>query len=176
MKVLFSKRKLASKVKALAKQIKADYNDRNPVFIGILKGSFIFMADLIREFEKECELDFMAVASYGIHQTGSGVVRLIKDININIKNREVLIVEDIIDTGLTSNYVRQYLELRNPKSIEFVTLLNKQDARNIEIDVKYIGFSIPNKFVVGYGLDCAEQYRQLSYIAEYEDKDKERNE
>lgn len=174
MKVLISKRKIASRVKALAKQIRADYNDRNPVFIGILKGSFIFMADLIREYGKECELDFMAVASYGSHQTGSGVVRLIKDININIKNREVLIVEDIIDTGLTSNYIKQYLKLRNPKSIEFVTLLNKQEARNTEMDVKYIGISIPNKFVVGYGLDCAEQFRQLPYIAEYEDK--ERNE
>lgn len=161
-------------MKALAKQIQADYSDRAPVFIGILKGSFIFMADLIREFNYECELDFMAVASYGNYRAGSGVVRLVKDISLNIKNRDVLIIEDIIDTGLTSNYIKQYLKLRKPSSIEFAALLDKYEARKIKINVKYTGFKIPNKFVVGYGLDYAEKYRQLPYIAEYTDTDKER--
>lgn len=129
------------------------------------------MADLIREYGQECEMDFMAVASYGSRKKGSGVVRLIKDININIKKRSVLIVEDIIDSGLTSSYIKQYLKLRKPKSIEFVTLLDKVEARKIKIDIKYVGFKIPNKFVIGYGLDYAERYRQLPYIAEFEDEE-----
>ena len=170
MRVLISEDKIAAKVKALAKKIRADYNDEVPIFIGILKGSFLFMADLVREYGKECELDFMAVASYGASKKGSGVVRLIKDININIKKRSVLIVEDIIDSGLTSSYIKQYLKLRKPKSIEFVTLLDKPDARKSKIDIKYIGFKVPNKFVIGYGLDFAEKYRQLPYIAEMEDE------
>ncbi len=171
MKVLISEEKLASRIKALAKKIRADYKDEVPIFIGILKGSFLFMADLVREFGEDCQLDFMAVASYGANKKGSGVVRLIKDININIKKRRVLIVEDIIDSGLTSTYVRQYLKLRKPKSIDFVTLLDKPDARKIKIDLKYIGFKVPNKFVVGYGLDYAERFRQLPYIAEMEDEE-----
>lgn len=170
MKELISEEKIKAKVKALARKIKADYKDEVPIFIGILKGSFLFMADLIREYGKECEMDFMAVASYGSSRKGSGVVRLIKDININIKKRSVLIVEDIIDSGLTSSYIKQYLKLRKPKSIEFVTLLDKAEARKIKIDIKYIGFTIPNKFVIGYGLDYAEKYRQLPYIAEFEDE------
>ena len=171
MKVLISEDKIAAKVKSLANKIKADYKDEVPIFIGILKGSFLFMADLVREFQGECELEFMAVASYGASKKGSGVVRLIKDININIKKRSVLIVEDIIDTGLTSSYIKQYLKLRKPKSIEFVTLLDKPETRKIKIDIKYTGFKIPNKFVIGYGLDYAEKYRQLPYIAEFEDED-----
>jgi hypoxanthine phosphoribosyltransferase len=171
MKVLISEDKIAAKVKSLANKIRADYKDEVPIFIGILKGSFLFMADLVREFQGECELEFMAVASYGASKKGSGVVRLIKDININIKKRSVLIVEDIIDTGLTSSYIKQYLKLRKPKSIEFVTLLDKPETRKIKIDIKYTGFKIPNKFVIGYGLDYAEKYRQLPYIAEFEDED-----
>lgn len=171
MKVLITEEKIASKVKALAKKIRADYKDEVPIFIGILKGSFLFMADLIREFGADCEVDFMAVASYGASKKGSGVVRLIKDININIKKRSVLIVEDIIDSGLTSNYIKQYLKLRKPKSIEFITLLDKPDARKNKIDIKYIGYKVPNKFVIGYGLDYAERYRQIPYIAEIEDED-----
>jgi hypoxanthine phosphoribosyltransferase len=174
MKRVISQKMIQTKVKALAKQIRTDYSDRVPIFIGILKGSFMFMADLIREYKDECELDFMAVASYGNYRTGAGIIRLIKDISVNIKKRDVLIVEDIIDTGLTSNYIRQYLELRNPRSIEFVTLLDKRGARRIDIKIKYIGFRIPNKFVIGYGLDYAEKYRQLPYIAEHEDKERKK--
>jgi hypoxanthine phosphoribosyltransferase len=171
LKELISEDRISARIKVLAKKIRADYKDEIPIFIGILKGSFLFMADLIREYSKECEMDFMAVASYGSRKKGSGVVRLIKDININIKKRDVLIVEDIIDSGLTSSYIKQYLKLRKPKSIEFVTLLDKVEARKIKIDIKYTGFKIPNKFVIGYGLDYAEKYRQLPYIAEFEDEE-----
>jgi len=171
MKVLISEEKLASRIKALAKKIRADYKDEVPIFIGVLKGSFLFMADLVREYGADCQMDFMAVASYGSSTKGSGVVRLIKDININIKKRRVLIVEDIIDSGLTSTYVKQYLKLRKPKSIDFVTLLDKPEARKIKIDLKYVGFKVPNKFVIGYGLDYAERFRQLPYIAEMEDEE-----
>jgi hypoxanthine phosphoribosyltransferase len=169
MEVLISKSRIASRIKGLAKEIRTDYDGEVPVFIGILKGSFIFMADLIREYNRECELDFMAVASYGAAKSGSGVIRLLKDLNANVKKRHVLIVEDIIDTGLTTNYIKQYLRLRDPKSIQFVTLLDKYQARKIDMDIKYVGFKIPNKFVVGYGLDYAEKYRQLPYIGILDD-------
>jgi hypoxanthine phosphoribosyltransferase len=169
MQVLISKSKIASRIKILAKDIRADYEGEVPVFIGILKGSFIFMSDLIREYNRECELDFMAVASYGASKSGSGVIRLLKDLNANVSKRHVLIVEDIIDTGLTTNYIKQYLRLRDPKTIQFVTLLDKYQARKIDMDIKYVGFKIPNKFVVGYGLDYAERYRQLPYIGILDD-------
>ncbi len=123
------------------------------------------MADLIREADIDCEIDFMGVASYGASRRGSGVVRLLKDINVNVQGRHILIVEDIIDSGLTANYIKQYLQLRKPKSIEFVTLLDKKKARKVDIDIKYVGFDIPEVFVVGYGLDFNEKYRQLPYIA-----------
>ncbi|MCP4582671.1 MAG: hypoxanthine phosphoribosyltransferase [candidate division Zixibacteria bacterium] len=172
MKVLISEKKLAAKVKALAKQIRNDYEGEVPIFCGILKGSFLFMADLVREYASECEIDFMAVSSYGNAKKGSGVVRLIKDLHINVKQRHILIIEDIIDSGLTSTYIKQYLKLRKPKSVEFVTLLDKSEARKVKIDIKYVGFNIPNKFVIGYGLDYAEKYRQLPYIAECEDEER----
>jgi len=123
------------------------------------------MADLIRAADIECEIDFMGVASYGSSKRGSGVVRLLKDINVNVQGRHILIVEDIIDSGLTANYIKQYLQLRKPKSIEFVTLLDKKKARRVDIDIKYVGFDIPEVFVVGYGLDFNEKHRQLPYIA-----------
>ncbi len=165
METLITSRKLQSKVKTLGKKIASDYRDKNPVFIGILKGSFIFMADLVRAAGVDCEMDFMSVASYGDSRKGAGIVRLIKDIKININGRHVIIVEDIIDTGLTANYIRKYFELRKPKSIEFVALLDKKEARKIKIDIKYIGFEIPEVFVIGYGLDYGERFRQLPFIA-----------
>ena len=169
MKILISKARIASRIKSLAREIRADYTGEVPVFIGILKGSFIFMADLMREYGRNCEMDFIGVASYAGTKNSSGVIRLLKDLNINIKKRHVLIVEDIIDTGLTSNYIKQYLRLREPKTVQFVTLLNKRHARRIDIDVKYVGFEIPNKFVIGYGLDYEEDYRQLPHVAVFED-------
>lgn len=165
MQALITQKKLQTGIKAVGKRIAKDYEGKNPIFIGILKGSFIFMADLVRAADIECEIDFMGVASYGSSKRGSGVVRLLKDINVNIKGRHVLIVEDIIDSGLTANYIMQYIKLRQPKSIEFVTLLDKKTARKVEIDIKYVGFDIPDVFVVGYGLDYNEKYRQLPYIA-----------
>ncbi len=165
MQVLISKDEIEAKVKTLGKKIALDYGDKNPVFIGILKGSFIFMADLVRAMEIECEIDFMGVSSYGDSRKGSGIVRLIKDVKININERHVIIVEDIIDSGLTANYIKKYLQLRRPKSIEFAALLDKRKARKIDIDIKYIGFEIPEVFVIGYGLDYGERYRHLPYIA-----------
>jgi hypoxanthine phosphoribosyltransferase len=165
MDELISKKKIESMVKKLGKAIAKDYVDKKPVYIGILKGSFIFMADLVRAANIDCEIDFMSVSSYGSSRKGSGIVRLLKDININIRGRHVIIVEDIIDSGLTANYIKKYLELRQPKSIEFVSLLNKIEARKVDIGIKYSGFELPNTFVVGYGLDYGERFRQLPYIA-----------
>ena len=165
MRPMITGTRVQSKVRSLARKIAADYRDKKPVFIGVLKGSFIFMSDLVRAARIECEIDFMSVASYGQSKKGAGVVRLIKDVNINIRDRHVLIVEDIIDSGLTANYLRSYLQLRQPKSIEFVTLLNKKKARKVDINIRYIGFEIPDVFVVGYGLDYGERHRQLPYIA-----------
>lgn len=165
MQTLIAKRRLQSRITALGKKIAADYKDKRPIFIGILKGSFIFMADLIRVAEIDCELDFMSIASYGESKKGEGIVRLIKDVNLNIKGRHVIIVEDIIDSGLTANYIRKYLQLRQPKSIEFVVLLDKRKARKVDIDIKYTGFELPEVFVVGYGLDYGERYRNLPFIA-----------
>jgi hypoxanthine phosphoribosyltransferase len=165
MRALITEKRLRARIRAVGRKIGRDYSGKNPIFIGILKGSFIFMADLIREADMECEIDFMGVASYGSSKRGSGVVRLLKDINVNVQGRHVLIVEDIIDSGLTANYIKQYLQLRKPRSIEFVTLLDKKKARKVDIDIKYVGFDIPEVFVVGYGLDFNEKYRQLPFIA-----------
>lgn len=165
MRTIIAERRLQTKIKSLGKKIAVDYENKTPVFIGILKGSFMFMADLIRAAGIDCEIDFMSVASYGQSKRGSGIVRLLKDININIRERHVLIVEDIIDSGLTATYLRQYLQLRQPASIEFVTLLDKNGARKVDLDIKYVGFEIPDVFAVGYGLDFDERYRQLPFIA-----------
>lgn len=152
-------------MRRLGRKIAVDYDGKDPIFIGILKGSFIFMADLIRAADIECEVDFMGVASYGSTKRSTGVVRLLKDINVNVHGRDVLIVEDIVDSGLTGNYIMKYLQLRMPKTVEFVTLLDKKTARKVDLSIKYVGFDIPEVFVVGYGLDYNEKYRQLPYIA-----------
>jgi hypoxanthine phosphoribosyltransferase len=165
MDALITKKKLQAGIKKLGRQIAHDYKGKDPIFLGILKGSFIFMADLIRAADIECEVDFMGVASYGRNKRSSGVVRLIKDINVNVTGRHVLIVEDIIDSGLTGDYIMRYIQLRKPKSVEFVTLLDKKTARKVDLNIKYVGFDIPEVFVVGYGLDYNEKYRQLPYIA-----------
>jgi hypoxanthine phosphoribosyltransferase len=165
MQILITKERLQAGVRRLGRKIAADYDGKDPIFIGILKGSFIFMADLIRAADIECEVDFMGVASYGSSKRSTGVVRLLKDINVNVHGRHVVIVEDIVDSGLTGNYIMKYLQLRLPKSIEFVTLLDKKTARKVDLSIKYVGFDIPEVFVVGYGLDYNEKYRQLPYIA-----------
>ncbi len=169
METIISKDKLKRKVKELAVQISKDYKDKNPILVGILKGSFVFLADLIREMKIPHQIDFISVASYGPRKKASGVVRLLKDLSTNIEGKDVIIVEDIIDSGLTLNYIRNNIMTRNPKSLEVVTLLDKKKRKRVRIPLKYVGFSIPNNFVVGYGLDFDEQYRNLPYIAKLED-------
>jgi hypoxanthine phosphoribosyltransferase len=169
LETLISKERLKKRVKELAREISRDYKDRNLILVAILKGSFVFLADLIREMKISHQLDFISVASYGTRRKTSGVVRLLKDLSTNIEGKDVIIVEDIIDSGLTLNYIRNNLLTRNPKSLEVVALLNKKKNRKVKIPLKYVGFSIPDKFVVGYGLDYDEQYRNLPYIAELEE-------
>lgn len=165
MEVVISKERLKKKVKEIALQISRDYEDKTPVLVGILKGSFVFLADLTREIKIPHQIDFISVASYGSRKKASGVVRLLKDLSTNIEGKDVIIVEDIIDSGLTLNYIRNNLLTRSPNSLEIAALLDKEKTRKVKIPLKYVGFSIPNSFVVGYGLDYDEQYRDLPYIA-----------
>ena len=166
LKITIQKRALKERIKKLAEEISNDYQNKNPVLVGILKGSFIFMADLTRQLKIPHQIDFISVASYGSGKQASGVVKWLKDLSINIEGKHVIIVEDVIDSGLTLNYIRNNLLTRNPKSLRIVTLLNKKKKRKIKIPVKYVGFSIPDEFVVGYGLDYDEKYRNLPYIAQ----------
>jgi hypoxanthine phosphoribosyltransferase len=169
VETLISEGRLKKRVKKLAREISRDYKDRNPILVALLKGSFVFLADLIREIKIPHEIDFISVASYGSRKKASGVVRLLKDLSTDIEGKDVIIVEDIIDSGLTLNYIRNNLLIRNPKSLEVVTLLDKKKRRKAKIPLKYVGFSIPNTFVVGYGLDYDEQYRNLPYIGKLEE-------
>jgi hypoxanthine phosphoribosyltransferase len=169
LEILISEERLKKRVKELALKISEDYKDRNPILVGILKGSFVFLADLIRELNISHQIDFISVASYGSKKRASGVVRLLKDLSTNIEGKDVIIVEDIIDSGLTLNYIRNNLLTRNPKSLEVLTLLDKKKRREVNIPLKYVGFSIPDCFVVGYGLDYDEQYRNLPCVMKLEE-------
>ncbi len=162
--VLFSSDTLSEKVRELAGKISEDYKGKNLVVVGILKGSVIFAAELIKNISIQCEIDFMAVSSYGNSTETSGVVRILKDLDSNIEGKDILIVEDIVDTGTTLKYLLQYLKARKANSIEIVALLNKPARRKVDLDVKYIGFEVPDAFIVGYGIDYAERYRNLPYI------------
>lgn len=162
--ILFSSEVLSEKVKELAEKITNDYNGKELVVVGILKGSVIFAAELIKNISIKCEIDFMAVSSYGNSTETSGVVRILKDLDSNIEGKHILIVEDIVDTGTTLKYLLEYLKARKANSIEIVSLLNKPARRKVDLDVKYIGFEVPDAFIVGYGIDYAEQYRNLPYI------------
>ena len=146
---------------ALGAEISADYAGRDLLLVGVLKGAVFFMADLMRELSIPCEIDFMAISSYGAATDSSGVVRILKDLDINIAGRDVLVVEDIIDSGLTLSYLMRNLQARKPASLEVCALLTKPERREIDVPVRYVGFEIPNKFVIGYGLDFAERYRNL---------------
>jgi hypoxanthine phosphoribosyltransferase len=137
---------------------------RDLVMVGVLKGAVLFLADLMRHIDVPCEIDFMAVSSYGSQTDSSGVVRILKDLDAPIQGRDVLIVEDIIDSGLTLSYLLRNLESREPASLEICALLTKPDRREIDVPVRYVGFEIPNEFVIGYGLDFAERYRNLPYV------------
>jgi len=164
-KILIDEKRIKERVKELAELLNKDYSDKNPVLIGILKGSFIFLADLVRNMSIPHQIDFLGVASYNGNISVSGVVRLVSDLSVNIEGRHVLIVEDIIDTGVTTDYILNNFRTRNPASLEFVVLLDKKECRKVEVPVKYSGFDIPDHFVVGYGLDYNQQYRNLPYIA-----------
>lgn len=162
--VLFTKEEIEEKVAELGRILAKDYVDKRPLLICVLKGALIFMADLVRAMSIPLEVDFMAVSSYGISTKSSGVVRILKDLETGIEGRHVLIVEDIIDTGLTLRYLVDNLKSRKPVSIKVCTLLDKVSRRRVELEPDYCGFEIPDKFVVGYGLDFSETYRNLPFI------------
>jgi hypoxanthine phosphoribosyltransferase len=163
-KVLISEDEIAEKIASLSKQISEDYRGKDLLLVGVLKGAFVFMADLARGIDLPLEFDFMAVSSYGSATKSSGVVRILKDLDYEISGRDVLLVEDIIDSGLTISYLLRYLEARGPRSLEICSLFWKKGEQAVPLEVKYPGFEIPPVFVVGYGLDYAERYRNLPYI------------
>ena len=158
---------LQTRIRELGKEITADYEGRPPLLVGVLKGAFVFMSDLSRAIDLPVEFDFMAVSSYGSATRSSGVVRILKDLDLDLTDRHVLIVEDIVDSGLTLAYLRKNLKARNPASLEVCALLVKEGLQKTDPDLKYTGFRIPPDFVIGYGLDVAERYRNLPFIAEY---------
>ena len=167
-KVLIEEDAVAARVAELGAEISNDYADKDLLLVGVLKGAVFFMADLMRQISIPCEVDFMAISSYGASTDSSGVVRILKDLDINIEGRDVLVVEDIIDSGLTLSYLIRNLESRNPASLEICALLTKPDRREIDVHVRYTGFEIPNEFVIGYGLDFGERYRNLPYVAVFD--------
>ncbi|HEY0249273.1 MAG TPA: hypoxanthine phosphoribosyltransferase [Gryllotalpicola sp.] len=164
-RVLLTEEEIAAKLAELARRIEADYAGRDLLLVAVLKGAVMVMADLSRELKRPVDLDFMAVSSYGTSTQSSGVVRILKDLDTDINGRNVLIVEDVIDSGLTLQWLTQNLLSRGPASLEICALLYKPDAVKVDLPVKYVGFDIPNEFVVGYGLDYAERYRNLRSIA-----------
>jgi hypoxanthine phosphoribosyltransferase len=163
-RVLLSEGQIAARVGELGRQLTADYMEKDPLLVGILSGSFPFIADLVRAMNLALEVDFMAVSSYGDRTTSSGVVRILKDLNSSIAGRHVVVVEDIVDTGLTLDYLVENLQTRHPASLKVCALLDKREARKREVAVEYIGFHCPNEFVVGYGLDYRGRYRNLPSI------------
>ena len=163
--VLIDESTLQARIIELGAEISSDYAGRDLLLVGVLKGAVFFMADLMRELQVPCEIDFMAISSYGAATDSSGVVRILKDLDINVAGRDVLVVEDIIDSGLTLSYLMRNLRARKPSSLEVCALLTKPERREIEVPVRYTGFEIPNRFVIGYGLDFAERYRNLPYVA-----------
>lgn len=163
--VLLTEQQISGKIAELSRRIERDYAGERVLLIAVLKGAVMVMADVARELRMHVELDFMAVSSYGLSTQSSGVVRILKDLDTDLAGRHVIIVEDIIDSGLTLAWLRANLESRRPASLEILALLRKPDAAKVDVDVKYIGFDIPNDFVVGYGLDYADSYRNLRGIA-----------
>lgn len=162
--VLFTEQQLRDKVRELGARITEDYRGKNPLIVSVLKGSYVFMADLTRQIDTPCDVDFMVVSSYGRGAKTTGEVQIIKDIEQPIDGRDLLIVEDILDSGVTLHYLMQILTARGANSIRLCTLLSKPARRKVEVPVDYLGFDIPDEFVVGYGLDYAEKYRNLPYI------------
>ena len=163
-RILFSEEQLKERIAALGAELTRDYEDKNPIFVGVLKGCFVFMADLLRNVDVYCTMDFMSVSSYGDGVTSTGAVQINKDLSRDIAGRHVIIVEDILDSGITLSYLKKYLSVRNPASISIVTLLDKPARRRADVQADYVGFEVEDAFVVGYGLDYAEEYRNLPYI------------
>lgn len=162
--VLYTEEQIKERVNTVASQIMARYKDKNPVFVGILKGSFVFMADLMRAMDIYCEMDFMAVSSYGSGSESSGDVKISKDLNIDIAGRHVVIIEDILDSGLTLERLKNHLKSRKAASLAVAVLLDKEGRRRVSMDADFVGFTIPDAYVVGYGLDFNQKYRNLPYI------------
>jgi hypoxanthine phosphoribosyltransferase len=162
---LVTQEDLERRVRELGAEISRDYDGKELFLVGVLKGAVFFLSDLMRALEVPCEVDFMAVASYGSSTDSSGVVRILKDLDATIEGKDVLIVEDIIDSGLTLSYLLRTLKARDPRSLEVCALLTKPERREVDLPIRYTGFEIPNKFVIGYGLDHAERFRNLPYVA-----------
>jgi hypoxanthine phosphoribosyltransferase len=167
--ILVQRDELEHRVRELADEVSRDYADRDLLLVGVLKGAVFFLSDLMRHLEVDCEVDFMAVSSYGSSTDSSGVVRILKDLDVSIEGRHVLIVEDIVDSGLTLSYLLRTLKARNPASLEVCALLTKPERRKVELPIRYVGFEIPNRFVIGYGLDHAERFRNLPFVAVLEE-------
>jgi hypoxanthine phosphoribosyltransferase len=167
--ILVQRDELAHRVRELGAEISRDYEARDLFLVGVLKGAVFFLSDLMRHLDVPCEVDFMAVASYGSSTDSSGVVRILKDLDAPIEGREVLIVEDIVDSGLTLSYLLRTLRARNPASLDVCALLTKPERRKVELPIKYVGFEIPNRFAIGYGLDHGERFRNLPYVAALRD-------
>lgn len=165
LETLITENEIIDRIDDLARQIRQDYGDEPIHAIGILKGSTYFLADLTRRLQGEVSIDFVQVSSYGSEKMSSGIVQIVKDLDHSIEGKNVLIVEDIVDTGQTLNHIRELFQLRKPKSLRVVAMLSKPEARRVDTQVEYVGFEIPNRFVVGYGLDHAERYRNLPYVA-----------
>jgi hypoxanthine phosphoribosyltransferase len=161
--------RLAERVRDLGREISADYEGRSLLLVGVLKGAVFFLSDLMRHIDVPCEVDFMAVASYGSSTDSSGVVRILKDLDASIEGRDVLIVEDIVDSGLTLSYLLRTMRARDPASLEVCALLTKPERRKVDLPIRYTGFEIPNQFVIGYGLDYGEKYRNLPFVAVLDD-------
>lgn len=162
--IMISEEEIAKRVKELGKQLTEDYRGKELLIVGILKGCMLFLSDLVRAIELPLTMDFMVVSSYGTTTKSSGVVRIIKDLERDIEGKDVLIVEDIVDTGLTLSYLVENFKSRNPKSVRICSLLDKPDRRKAQVDIEYVGFKIPDEFVVGYGLDYGESYRNLPFV------------
>ncbi len=163
-RIFFSAGELQDRVRALGAQITRDYDGKDPLFVGVLKGSFVFMADLMRAVDLYCDIDFMAVSSYGSGTTTTGAVKINKDLTYNVEGRHIILIEDILDSGVTLSYLKKYIEARKPASVRICTLLDKPARRKADINADYVGFECPDAFIVGYGLDYAERYRNLPYI------------
>ncbi len=167
--ILVQRDELEHRVRELAEEVSRDYADRELLLVGVLKGAVFFLSDLMRHLRVDCEVDFMAVSSYGSATDSSGVVRILKDLDISIEGRHVLVVEDIVDSGLTLSYLLRTLRARNPASLEVCALLTKPERRKVDLPIRYVGFEIPNRFAIGYGLDHAERFRNLPFVAVLEE-------